>query len=248
MADEVTDDAQDDLPAAADGAAAGGEDRLFAGKYKDLESLEAGYVELAKKLGERPQVDREKLAEEIRAELRAAVPETADLYTFVPPDGLVPEGMAFSMDESNSVFGKWRTLAHEIGLTPEQFNAATALYVENELSMLPNKEKEMEKLGENAQARLDRLDMWAMKHLTPEGYAAINEVSSSAGFIMAMEEMMRLARDPSLETSDTKQNGAMTREELEQMMKDPRYRSQRHRDPTYVEKVQEGFRRLQGAS
>jgi hypothetical protein len=235
---------------AGDGGAgdAGGGDRVYAGKYKTVDDLERGYTELSKKLGQSTDELRTTLTNEITASLEAqrmeGVPAKADDYAFTPPEGMIPEGVEFSMDTTNPVFRKWRDLAHNLKLTPEQFNAATALYVENELSLLPNPADELKKLGENAQARIDRVDLWAKKHLKPENHAIMQEYSNRADMITLFEDLISKAKDAGVEDGGGENTGELTRDELQSMMKDPRYRDPRKREPEFVKKVEEGFRRL----
>ena len=218
---------------------------LYAGKYKDVASLEDGYKELTAKLGERPEADREKIIEEYAEGLRKEVPAEASKYVFEIPEGMLSDDQQVTFDDSDPVMQKWKEFAHKKGLTPEEFNEATALYVENELLSRPNMAKEMESLGENAQARVDRVDMWSAKHLSPEGYGAVVQASTTAGFVGVMEELMKMTSDGvSLESSDTTSSGPLTKDELRTMQLDPRYRSPRDRDEAFVKRVNDGYKAL----
>tara|TARA_R110000824_G_C15229186_1_gene678307 strand:+ start:3398 stop:4195 length:798 start_codon:yes stop_codon:yes gene_type:complete len=215
------------------------------GKYKTVEELEAGYTELHKKFGASAEKNKEELTLQIKDEMRSLVPKEATDYVFTPPEGVVPEGMEFSMDSSNPVFTKWQKLSHDIGLSPEQFDAATALYLENELSILPDPNTEMQKLGENAKARIERVDLWSAKHLTPESYNALQELSGSSSTIILIEEIMKMNNDVGNQGGGSSgESTELTRAEVENMMKDPRYRDPRKREPAYIKRVQDAFKRL----
>lgn len=219
-------------------------EKLFAGKYKTVEDMEAGYGELASKLGTQGKDLRDQHFEEFNSESRKSLPESADGYDFTPAEGVIPEGYDFKMDKTNPVFLKFRDKAHELGITTDGFNDLTNLYIENELSMLPDVTGEMTKLGENAQARINRVDMWATKYLSPEQAKAVTEVSNTAVFIEAMESMIDKAGDVSLEGGGENIDRPLSRDDLEQMMRDPRYRDPRSRSNDYVKKVEEGFAAL----
>ena len=220
------------------------ENSLLAGKYKDVASLEAGYKELSAKLGERPEIERDNLIEAYKAELRKDVPENSTDYSYTPPEGLLPEGAEFSFKPDDPTFKAWQEWSHKIGLTPEQFNEATTFYVQNELDMMPNKNAELEKLGENAQARLDRLDMWAGRHLSPEGYKAITLAASTADVVMALEQMIKMTRDPSMITKDAQADGPLAMPELQEMQRQARNMKMGAERMDLENKIAEGFKRL----
>tara|TARA_R100000655_G_scaffold782_6_gene3265 strand:+ start:952 stop:1707 length:756 start_codon:yes stop_codon:yes gene_type:complete len=217
---------------------------LLAGKYKDVASLETGYKELQAKLGERPEVERDKLIDAYEAERRKAVPEKPVDYVYKPPEGLVPEGSEFSFKTDDPTFTAWQEWSHKIGLTPEQFNEATTFYVQNELAMMPNRNAELEKLGENAQARLDRLDMWAGRHLSPEGYNAITLAASNADTVMALEQMIKMTRDPSMVTEDATPDGPLSYAELQDMQRQARQMTMGAERVDLENKIADGFKRL----
>ena len=117
-------------------------------------------------------------------------------------------------------------------------------------SKLPNLQNwvsiiEKQKLGDNAQARIERVDLWAKANLTESSYESIVRNANSGDFILAMEELINKASPADIEGQNDVQNiGPLTRDELETMMKDPRYRDPRHRDPSFVRRVEEGFKTL----
>ena len=104
---------------------------------------------------------------------------------------------------------------------------------------MPNKNAELEKLGENAQARLDRLDMWAGRHLSPEGYKAITLAASNADVVMALEQMIKMTRDPSMITKD-----ALAMPELQEMQRQARNMKMGAERMDLENKIAEGFKRL----
>jgi hypothetical protein len=86
-----------------------------------------------------------------------------------------------------------------------------------------------------------QLAAWGRANLPPAVYQAL---SSTAEGVLALEQMMRrpeptLGRDVSAPTPTTEA-------ELRAMMRDPRY--WRAREPAFVQRVTEGFRKLVGAT
>jgi len=221
---------------------------LLAGKFKDVAELESGYKNLQQKLGERPEIEKDKLMETFQAELRKDVPETPSHYLFDPPEGLLPEGAELSFKEDNPTMKKWQEFAHKVGLSPAQFNEATALYVENEIAMLPDVKAEMEKLGENAQARIDRVDMWVNRHLSAPSANAIVTRSSDAEFIKAIEEVMKMTKDPSMVATDATPDGPLSLAELQELQKKARVLQIGAERDAIERQIQEGFKKLRKAS
>ena len=210
-----------------------------------VEDLGKGYIELASKLGQRDEKMKEELSTQIKAEMREGVPEEPGGYNYQPSEGVVPEGMDFNIDKENPQYVEIGKTAHDMGLTQEQFNSVMDLYVRNEMSYMPNKKVEMEKLGDNSQARIERIDLWAKANLTEQSYNSIVKQATSGEFIIAMEELIRKTGSSDLEgQGDMQKQGPLDRAELEQMMRDPKYRDPRHRDDAFVRRVEEGFKAL----
>ena len=208
-----------------------------------VEEMGKGYIELASTLGKRDETTRAEIEKELTSARLEGVPEQADGYKYSPPEGMVPEGSEFSLDNNNpqyKAFGEW---ALKNNLNNEQYNEVISLYVQNELSMFPDKAAETQKLGENGQARIERVDLWSKSNLTQASYNAIVGQATSGEFILAMEELIKkTSTGADVEgAGDASAQGPLNRQELETMMKDPRYRDTMKRDPAFVKRVQDGF-------
>ena len=229
-----------------------GESPLLAGKYKDATALEEGYNQLRTAYDKKTADIKTDIEKDVRGKIESEyqlvskgdLPDKAENYKFAPPDGLIPEGYDFSMKSDNPVFRKWQDKALDMGLTPDQFNEVTSLYVENEMALLPDPAAELEKLGENGRARVDRVDMWLSKHLDADSYISMSNFSGEASFITAMEQIIRKAGQAGGDTQGVQVDTPLSRTDLENMMKDPRYRDPRRRDEAYVKRVTDGFRSL----
>ena len=206
-----------------------------------VEDLGNAYNELASKLGKRDEVLREEISQELQSKATEGVPETADSYKFTPSSDVVPEGVQFNLDVNNPQYKQFNEVAHRMGLNQDQYNEILSLYVQNEVALIPDKKAEVAKLGDNAQARIERVDMWAKHNLTDAAYGAVVAQAISGEFIMAMEELIDKTGTVSMEGNEHEAHGPLSRQELEQMMKDPRYRDPQRRDPTFVKRVQDGF-------
>lgn len=97
--------------------------------YNDLGSLVKSHVEQGRMLGSSVKIPGEDAKpEEISAfHTKLGRPEKAELYDFKHPEGMDER---FKTDEESIT--AFKTLAHEVGLTPTQFNRITGFY--NELA------------------------------------------------------------------------------------------------------------------
>tara|TARA_B100001146_G_C16165169_1_gene427514 strand:+ start:397 stop:1185 length:789 start_codon:yes stop_codon:yes gene_type:complete len=210
-----------------------------------VEEMGKGYIELASKLGQRDDKMKEELSTQIKAKLREGVPEGAGDYIYTPSEGVIPEGMQFNLDKQNPQYVEFGKTAHDLGLNQNQFNSVMDLYVRNEMAFMPDKKAEMQKLGDNGQARIERIDLWSKANLTDDAYNAVVKNATTGEFILAMEELIQKTGTAELEgQGDMQKQGPLERGELEQMMKDPKYRDPRHRDDAFVRRVEEGFKAL----
>tara|TARA_R110000824_G_scaffold176754_2_gene355897 strand:- start:89 stop:874 length:786 start_codon:yes stop_codon:yes gene_type:complete len=210
----------------------------------DVEKLSKGYNEIASAFGKKHEDLTAEISAKIEKTKRKDVPKTAEEYVFEPSTDLVPEGTKFNMNKDNPQLKEFGVLAHDIGLSPDQYNKVVSLYVANELAMMPDKKAETAKLGENASARIERVDMWTKANLSENAYNAVVGQAISGEFIMAMEEVIDKTNGATLDGGDEKHQGALTLEELQNMQKDPRYRDPRHREDSFVKRVEAGFTAL----
>jgi len=140
----------------------------------------------------------------------------------------------------------------EKGFTPEQVQAVYDLAAERfvpmvlEMAQEFKSDREVERLvaafgGEEKWAEISRqLLAFGQKNLPPE---VLGNLSSSFEGVMALYRMMK-GGEPGM-TAQPEQSGALsgtTEDDLTQMMRDPRY--YRDRDPSFVAKVTEGFKKI----
>ena len=85
-----------------------------------------------------------------------------------------------------------------------------------------------------------QLAAWGKKNLPADAYAAL---ASSADGVKILHRLMA-SGEPSLGQAPAAANEGATEEELKKMLQDPRY--WKTRDPAFIAKVTNGFRRLSG--
>jgi hypothetical protein len=98
-------------------------------------------------------------------------------------------------------------------------------------------QQEMQKLGDNANSRIEAADLWSKKYLTPESYDSLSKLASTAEGVKAIEEIMSLTKTQPLPNSNTVVDAELEENDLRSMMNDPRYYDPSQRDPAYYDKV-----------
>ncbi len=206
-----------------------------------VEALLKSYKELEKRLSQRMAPPGQDATEEDRLRFRRAmgVPESPDEYDIEAkhemcgPDAGVNQRL------------------HEAGFTCAQVQLVYDLAAERLLPLIAEAaadyeaQKQVSKLAEamggEAQFRrmVPQISAWGKANLPPAVFAAL---STTAEGVMALQAMMSKA-EPSL-SRDAEPAEGLDEKALRKMMRDPRY--WRTREPEYVRRVSDGFKRLFG--
>ena len=208
-----------------------------------IEALLKSYLELERALSRRAARPGDDAPEEERARWRRmlGVPETADDYEITPPHELCGPDPEIN-----------RRL-HEAGFSCEQVQLVYDLAAERLVPLIAEAAadfeagRQREKLhaefgGEDRFRRLvPQIAAWGRANLPPPVFDAL---STTAEGVIAMQRMMA-AKEPSLARGG-EADAAPDEGELRKMMRDPRY--WRSREPDFVRRVTDGFRRLVGDS
>jgi hypothetical protein len=140
---------------------------------------------------------------------------------------------------------------HAAGFTQEQAQLVYELAAERLLPVVAEVAAELE-----AQRHVDRLQRhfggpqawqaiarqirtWAESHLSPQVYRTL---AGSHDGVLALHQMMRVSEPKLLDGGGSA--GELNRGALDEMVRDPRY--WRQRDPEFIARVTEGFRKLYG--
>lgn len=208
-----------------------------------VDALLKSYLELERHLSRRagrpgPDATPEELA---RFRQAMGIPDSPDNYAITPPHDLCcadPEvngrlhAAHFSQDQAQLVYD----LAAE-KLLPLIAEAAAQYEADRQREALIRHYG-----GEEPFRRIAaQLSAWGRAKLPPPVYAAL---AATAEGVMALEQMMR-GQEPGL-SRDSAPPAPESETELRAMMRDPRY--WRARDPQFIQRVTEGFRRLVGGA
>lgn len=200
----------------------------------NVEELGASYKALEKKLGQRTEELAGTIREEVLADLSGQAPEK---YEMVMPE--LPDGVQIDVDPEQPLLKWWEETARSKGLSNEDFNRGIEAFVQNEIAGLPDRDTQLNLLGENATQRIESADLWAKKNLSESSYAAIANMASTAEGVKAIEEIMALNKDAPIPTTETKIDVQLDPLDLRSMMADERYWKDGAKDPAYIKKVSE---------
>lgn len=211
----------------------------------NVEGLAKSYSELEKKFSQRASA----LKEELMSERPEGVPESIDGYEFKMPEiQNIPEGWDVSMQEDDPMLNWWKETAYERGLTQDEFQEGIDKYFDLHFGGLPSREAELNALGDNAQARIDKVDMWLNKNLNEDEYNAIADFAVTADAIQVLEKIIGIEQsEPSLSGfGEEPSTGNVSEDKLRAMMDDPRYWKPGEVDDAYRQQVTEAWQKHYG--
>lgn len=205
-------------------------------KFKSPEDMASSYSELESKLGQGEDALREKIVAELEQEAYSSRPDTAGDYA-------IPDMIDEELASDNALFQWWANHAYENGYSQEEFEDGINQYAAALEAMGPDLDAEKEILGENADDRIEAVDLWSRKFFPAEFGEVLMTIGQSAKGIEALEFIMEKMQGMPM-SPDAQPALRMSEDELRTMMQDPRYWNPVQRDAGYVKKVEEGFSQL----
>ncbi len=212
----------------------------------NIEGLAKSYTEIESKFGQRASALREEIETEIQKP-REGVPESAEAYEYELPKEGLPVGWEFQAAEDDPMLGWWRDTAFSRGMTQDEFQAGINKYMEMQVSGIPDKDAEMKALGENAQERIDRVDLYLGKNLNEDEYNVLADFAVNAEALQVLEKLIGIQAEPSISKfGGEPSTGSSSEDEIRSMMDDPRYWKHGEMDDAYRTKVTEMWQKLYG--
>lgn len=205
-------------------------------KYKTGEDLAKAYKELESKLGTKEEDFRAKFMEEIQSEAFKDRPETAGDYQ-------LPDFVDQEQAVDNELLRWWSEHSFENGYSQDEFQKGLEMYMQASMSDVPDPDVEMQKLGDNANARVEAAALFANQFFTEEHMPAIERLTETADGLQALEFIMEKMKSPSVNV-DSNPVGQITEEGLRAMMEDERYWHPARRNNDYIKEVNDGFQKL----
>jgi len=205
-------------------------------KYKTGEDLAKAYKELESKLGTKEEDFRAKFMEEIQTEAFKDRPETAGDYQ-------LPDFVDQEQAVDNDLLRWWSEHSFENGYSQDEFQKGLEMYMQASMADVPDPDVELQKLGDNANARVEAAALFANQFFTEEHMPSIERLTETADGLQALEFIMEKMKSPSVNV-DSNPVGQITEEGLRAMMEDERYWHPARRNNDYIKEVNDGFQKL----
>ncbi len=205
-------------------------------KFKSPEDMASSYSELESKLGQGETALRDKILSELEAEAYSNRPASAGDYA-------IPEMIDPELATDNELFQWWANHAYENGYSQEEFENGIEQYAAALEAMGPDLDAERQALGDNADARIEAVELWSQKFFPEEFNEVVMTIGQTAKGIEALEFLMQNMQGSSV-SRDGQPAMRISEDELRTMMQDPRYWNPVKRDAAYVKKVEEGFSQI----
>ncbi|MAB40641.1 MAG: hypothetical protein CL525_16290 [Aequorivita sp.] len=205
-------------------------------KFNTPEDLASSYSQLESKLGTSQEEMRKQLIDEFESAAIENRPASVGDYQ-------VPENLDADLVNDNELFRWWANHAFENAYSQQEFEDGINMYAAALNANMPDLDAERTALGENADARIEAVDLWSQKFFPEEYQDAIMGLGASAKGIEALEFLMSQMSASSV-GGNTAPIQPLNEADLQSMMKDERYWNPTKRDNAYVQKVQEGFSKL----
>ena len=204
-------------------------------KFKTEKDLVESYQSLEKKMGQKEEdlkktweEDMNKLAYENRPDKKG--------------DYILPENIDQTMASDNPLLNWWVDHSFENGFSQEEFAQGIEMYAKGIEANLPNTTQEEARLGDNSSERLQAVELFANQFFPEDMQKSVEKITETADGVFVLEHIME--QQKTSQNIQTEPANRITQEGLESMQKDPRYYNPAKRDSSFVEKVNEGYRKL----
>lgn len=148
--------------------------------------------------------------------------------------------------EDDALLSEFSGFAKENGLSQDQFDQLTQMYMQHMGDMFDqvetSKEAEIAKLGRNGEKVINSLNQWLTKlgnsgALSAEEVDSIASKADNANFIMALNKIRQSYGEQPIPDVTVQEGAGSTRADLDAMVADPRY----GKDMAYTQSVERKF-------
>lgn len=208
-------------------------------KFKNAEDMATAYGELSTKLGKGEEELRGTITKEMEEKAFADRPATVGEY-------VLPETIDEADAVDNELLNWWSKYSWDNGLSQGEFAEGIEKYADALAINQPDLEAVRKDLGDNANMRVEAVQLWMNKFFPDQGMQqAVAELGSSSAGIKALEHIIEQTKGSNVATPSVV-TGQVTQADIETKMKDPRYWKQGQRDNAFIQEVNSDFKRLHG--
>ena len=205
-------------------------------KFNSWEDMAKSYSELESWKGKKEEDIKANVLQELETEAFANRPASAGDYQ-------IPEILDESEAATNPLLKWWADYSWNNGLSQDEFNEGITKWAEYNTSDQPDLDEVKKNLGDNANQRVEAVQLFMNKFFPEEMQEAVAQLGTSAEGIKALELIQR-SMQQTAPNSQAQSPSKVTIEDLMAKMRDPRYYDPARRDKAYVQEVTDGFKRI----
>ena len=172
-----------------------------------------------------------------------------EAYEFALSEQLSDHGIELNPDDP--LIAEFTAMAKEANMSSDMANKLVNMFVESQYAdslgsheaETARQAEEMGKLGDNAAQRVANIGQWATANLSPEQVAGLQEATTTAAGVMAIEALIAKSRNAPMVTNNAASAGVVNMEELKALKfaKDEHGNRRMQTDPEYRKMVDAKF-------
>jgi hypothetical protein len=209
-------------------------------KFTKAEDLAKSYTELESMVGKKEEEFKEKFMKEQEEIAYADRPETKGDYLITEEaQGLLDMGAV----TDNKLLDWWSTHSYENGFSQDEFNSGIMMYLEQISETLPNPEQEMQKLGDNANVRVEAASLFANQYFPKDLIGAVEQLAATADGVKVLEHIQEQNKGVNISQASAVTN-TTNEAQLRELMLKEEYWNPSKRNPDVVREVENGFKSI----
>ena len=209
-------------------------------KFTKAEDLAKSYTELETMVGKKEEEYRDKFQKELEEEAFKDRPESKGEYVISEEAQKLLDMGAVT---DNKLLEWWSQTSFENGYNQEEFNSGIMMYLEQISETLPNPEQEMQKLGDNANVRVEAASLFANQYFPKNLIPTVELLASTAEGVQILEHIQEQTKGINI-SSPSQPINQINEAQLRDLMASDEYHNPTKRNPEVVRQVESGFKQL----
>lgn len=209
-------------------------------KFTKAEDLAKSYTELETMVGKKEEEYRDKFQKELEEEAFKDRPESKGEYVISEEAQKLLDMGAVT---DNKLLEWWSQTSFENGYNQEEFNSGIMMYLEQISETLPNPEEEMQKLGDNANVRVEAASLFANQYFPKNLIPTVELLASTAEGVQILEHIQEQTKGINI-SSPSQPINQINEAQLRDLMASDEYHNPTKRNPEVVRQVESGFKQL----
>jgi len=209
-------------------------------KFTKAEDLAKSYTELETMVGKKEEEYRDKFQKELEEEAFKDRPESKGEYVISEE---AQKLLDMSAVTDNKLLEWWSQTSFENGYNQDEFNSGIMMYLEQISETLPNPEQEMQKLGDNANVRVEAASLFANQYFPKNLIPTVELLASTAEGVQVLEHIQEQTKGINV-SSPSQPINQINEAQLRDLMASDEYHNPTKRNPEVVRQVESGFKQL----